>query len=202
MTKQKIDIKKAIRNHINISISTIKQIESDLQDDIYAAVELIMKAFSSGHKLLIAGNGGSAADAQHIAAEFVVRLSKEFERPALPAIALSTDSSILTAAGNDFGFNNIFQRQLEGLGCENDLFLAISTSGNSINLIKAVDYARKNKIKTIGLLGNDGGKLKSEVDIYIIVNSTITQHIQEAHLCIYHIICELVEKNFIPQNQN
>jgi len=195
MINDKINFNKTISDHIHNSINTIKQIESDLSGDIASAVNLIIKTFTSGNKLLIAGNGGSAADAQHIAAEFVVRLSKELERPALPAIALATDPSILTASSNDNGFETVFKRQLEALAKKDDCFLVISTSGNSDNLISAANYARQENIKTIGLLGRDGGNLKDLVDIPIIVNQNSTQHVQETHICIYHIICDLVERS-------
>jgi len=191
----RIDFNKTISDHTRNSINTIKQIETELFTDIVLAVNLIIKTFTSGNKLLIAGNGGSAADAQHIAAEFVVRLSKELERPALPAIALSTDPSILTASSNDNGFKTVFKRQLEALAKKDDCFLAISTSGNSDNLVSACEYARQENISSIGLLGNDGGALKKLIDVPIIVNQTSTQHIQETHICIYHIICDLVERS-------
>lgn len=194
--KNNIDFKNTIVSHINNSVNTIKKIESELSDNIFNAVNLIVNTFASGNKLLIAGNGGSAADAQHIAAEFIVRLSKDFNRPALPAIAMTTDSSILTACSNDNGFETIFKRQLEGLAKANDCFMAISTSGNSKNLITALEYTKNNNLKTIGLLGGDGGRMKDLVEIPIIVNQKNTQHIQEAHICIYHIICDLVERNF------
>ena len=195
MTPKKIDFQSSISQHLEDSIDTIKKIQSELSDDISAAVQLIIKTFSSGNKLFIAGNGGSAADAQHIAAEFVVRLSRDLERPALPAIALTTDSSILTASSNDNGFETVFKRQLEALSGKGDCFLAISTSGNSDNLVAAVKYARHNSLKIIGLLGNDGGALKKMADVAIFVNQNSTQHVQEAHICIYHIICDLVERS-------
>ena len=195
MRNKIIDIEGSILNHINQSVNTLKSIPSELSGDINKAVKLIIQTFSNGHKLLIAGNGGSAADAQHIAAEFVVRLSKELERPALPAIALSTDSSILTASSNDNGFRTVFSRQLEALAQKGDCFLAISTSGNSENLVTAVEFAKKENIKTIGLLGNNGGTLQSLVDIAITVRQSSTQHVQEAHICIYHIMCDLVERS-------
>ena len=195
MRNKIIDIEGSILNHINQSVNTLKSIPSELSGDINKAVKLIIQTFSNGHKLLIAGNGGSAADAQHIAAEFVVRLSKELERPALPAIALSTDSSILTASSNDNGFRTVFSRQLEALAQKGDCFLAISTSGNSENLVTAVEFAKKENIKTIGLLGNNGGTLQSLVDIAITVRQYSTQHVQEAHICIYHIMCDLVERS-------
>lgn len=195
INNSKIDFKKTIASHVANSIDTIKNIELELTDSITDAVNLIIKTFSSGNKLLLAGNGGSAADAQHIAAELVVRLSKELERPALAAISLSTDASILTASSNDNGFETVFKRQLEALAKKDDCFFTISTSGNSKNLISALKYASEKNIKTIGLLGSGGGEMKNLVDIPIIVNQTSTQHVQEAHICIYHLICELVERS-------
>lgn len=162
-------------------------------DEILSAVDLISSAYKNGKKLLLCGNGGSAADSQHIATEFMIRLSHHINRPALPAIALTTDTSNLTAGGNDIGFENVFARNVEGLGNEGDVLIAISTSGNSPNILKAVDMAKQKNIKTIGLLGGSGGKLKSKVDLPIIIPSENTQRIQEGHITTAHIICELVE---------
>ena len=149
----------------------------------------------SGHKLLVAGNGGSAADAQHLVAEFVVRLT--VDRPALRAIALTTDTSILTAIGNDYGFDNIFARQIEALGQPGDVFLAISTSGNSNNSLKALHQAHKIGITTIGFTGNGGGKMRALCDLNVIVPSTVTMNIQESHLALEHIFCMLVERCYL-----
>lgn len=186
---------KHIKNHISGTTKTLNIIISELTTPIYNTVNLIIDTFNHDGKLLLAGNGGSAADAQHFTAEMIVRLNADSKRPALPAIALSTDSSILTAASNDFGFEHIYRRQLEGLAKTNDCFVAISTSGNSSNLIEALKHTKKYKIKSIGLLGNDGGKMKELVDMPIIVKSNNTMHIQEAHICIYHLICDLVERS-------
>ncbi len=163
-------------------------------DSIVAAIDLIAATFKSNGKLLIFGNGGSAADSQHMAAEFVGRFQRE--RKSLPAIALTTDSSALTALGNDYGFDVVFARQLAGLGRPGDVALGISTSGNSQNVIEAVKIAKTMGIKTIGLLGGAGGVLASLVDIKIIVPSKVTARIQESHICIMHAICELVENEF------
>jgi len=162
-------------------------------DDILNAVNLLSGAFRNGKKLLLCGNGGSAADCQHIATELVIRLSHNLQRPALPAISLTTDSSNLTAGANDIGFENVFMRSVQGLGNEGDILLAISTSGNSQNIVKAVEVAKSKKMKTIGFLGGSGGKLKSLVDLSIIIPSANVQRIQEGHITIAHIICELVE---------
>ena len=142
---------------------------------------------------LLCGNGGSAADCQHIATELMIRLSHHIQRPALPAIALTTDTSNLTAGGNDIGFENVFARNIEGLGTNGDVLLAISTSGNSPNVIKAVEMAHQKGMQAIGFLGGSGGKLKSIVDLPIIIPSSNVQRIQEGHITIAHIICELVE---------
>ena len=189
------DFSRHIENHIQESISAVSLVRSELIKDIYTAANIIIDTFKSGHKILIAGNGGSAADAQHIAAEFTIRLNAEIERPSLPAVALSTDTSALTAAGNDFGFNHIFKRQLEGLAQPGDCFMAISTSGNSQNLIDALQIAREKNIRTIALLGKDGGVMKELAEVPIIVRANNTMHVQEAHICIYHLICDLVERS-------
>lgn len=163
-----------------------------LVDAIVHAAQAVAAAFRAGGKLLIIGNGGSAADAQHLAAEFVSRF--KMERKALPAIALTTDTSILSAIGNDIGFDVVFSRQLEALANhESDIVLAISTSGNSVNILKAVAYAKEKKLRTIGLT-RDGGKLKDAVDIAIAVPSADTQRIQEAHITVGHILCYSIER--------
>lgn len=170
------------------------EIEKKCKADVFKAVDLIKEAFKNGKKVLLCGNGGSAADCQHIATELMIRLSHDIKRPALPAIALTTDTSNLTAGGNDIGFENVFARSIEGLGNEGDVLIAISTSGNSGNVIKAVDTAHERKMKVIGFLGGNGGKLKEQVDLPIVIPSSNVQRIQEGHITIAHIICELVEK--------
>ena len=161
-------------------------------DSILSAAKLIADAFRSGGKVLLCGNGGSAADCQHIAAEFVSLLRKEFERPGLPAIALTTDTSFLTAYANDCGYEGVFARQVQALGRPGDLLVGISTSGNSANVIRAVESAQRGEMGTVVLTG-DGGLLPGMADVAISVPSTDTQHIQEAHLAIEHVICDLVE---------
>lgn len=162
-------------------------------EDILTAINLMVASFRAGKKLLLCGNGGSAADAQHLATEFVIRLNHELSRPAIPAIALTTDTSNLTAGGNDIGFDNVFARNVEALGAEGDILYAISTSGNSPNVIKAVEMARKKGMKVIGMLGGHGGKLKPMVDVAIVVPSGNVQRIQEGHITAGHIIFELTE---------
>jgi len=159
---------------------------------ILAAANLIAKTFRAGGKLLLCGNGGSAADCQHMAAEFVSRLTKDFERPALPAIALTTDTSFLTAFTNDCGFEGVFERQIQALGKPGDALIGISTSGNSQNVTQAIEAARETNMYTICLAGS-GGCLEKMTDVAISVPSTNTQYIQETHLVIEHILCELVE---------
>jgi D-sedoheptulose 7-phosphate isomerase len=158
---------------------------------IVSAAEAIISAFKSGHKLFFCGNGGSAADSQHIAAEFVGRFQKE--RKAWPAIALTTDTSALTALGNDYTFDIVFSRQLQALGQKGDVLIAISTSGNSKNVLEAVKQAKLTGIITIAVTGGKGGQLAGLCDISIIASSSNTARIQESHLVIFHSICELVE---------
>ena len=188
-----MDPQKFIIDSLNESSETKLKIKDQLSDEIIKAVDILVASYKDGNKLLLCGNGGSAADCQHIATEFMIRLSHHIQRPALPAIALTTDSSNLTAGGNDIGFENIFARNVEGLGSLGDVLLAISTSGNSPNIIKATEAAHAKGIKVIGLLGGNGGKLNSLVDLPIVVPSSNTQRIQEGHITIAHIICELVE---------
>lgn len=162
-------------------------------EDIISSINLLVEAYKKGNKLLLCGNGGSAADCQHIATEFMIRLNHHINRPALSAIALTTDTSNLTAGGNDIGFENIFARNVEGLGKNGDVLLAISTSGNSPNIIKAVEKAHEKGMSVIGFLGGSGGKLKPLVDIAVIIPSDNTQRIQEGHITAAHILCESVE---------
>jgi len=161
-------------------------------ENLEKMIEKITECLERGNKILICGNGGSAADSQHFAAELVGRF--KLERKGLPAIALTTDTSILTAIGNDYGFDHIFERQIEALGKEGDILVGISTSGNSENVIRAVKKAKDMGVYTIGLLGKDGGKLKDLVDLSLIVPSNSTPRIQECHVLIYHIVCEEVER--------
>ncbi|ENN95560.1 phosphoheptose isomerase [Methanocaldococcus villosus KIN24-T80] len=169
----------------------LKFIEEN-EENLKKSIEIIVRVLKNGNKILICGNGGSAADAQHFAAEIVGRF--KLERKGLPAIALTTDTSILTAIGNDYGFEMIFERQVEALGKKGDVLVGISTSGNSKNVIRAVNKAKEMGIYTIGLLGKGGGKLKDIVDLALVVPSNDTARIQECHLTIYHVICEEVEK--------
>jgi D-sedoheptulose 7-phosphate isomerase len=168
-----------------------------LGDTILDISALISGVIGSGSKILIAGNGGSAADALHFAGEMVVRLTSEHNRQSLPAIALCSDVAVMTAASNDFGFENVFARQVEGLGRKGDLLFVISTSGNSPNLIKAVHIGRERGLLSVGLLGNTGGKLASLVEKAIIVPHPSTQRVQEEHIFIIHLLVELVEADLL-----
>ena len=159
---------------------------------IKKAAETVIAALKAGHRLFFFGNGGSAADSQHIAAEFIGRFRKE--RRSLPAIALTTDTSILTALGNDYGFDIIFARQLEGLGQAGDVAVGISTSGNSKNVLEGLKKAKALGLRTIGFLGCDGGVIAPVCDVAIIVPSKVTARVQESQLCIAHTICQLAEE--------
>jgi len=169
------------------------KIESTCKAEILLAVQTLSQLYKNKKKLLLCGNGGSAADCQHIATELMIRLNHNISRPALAAIALTTDTSNLTAGSNDIGFENVFARNVEGLGNEGDVLLAISTSGNSPNIIRAVEKAHQKKMFVIGLLGGTGGKLKNLVDLSIVIPSASIQRIQEGHITVAHIVCELVE---------
>ena len=170
------------------------KVAQDCAPMIVEAASIITSCLRSNGKLLFFGNGGSAADAQHLAAEFVGRFV--LERAGLPAIALTTDSSILTAVGNDYGFEQVFARQIQALGQADDVAIAISTSGNSPNVLEGVKEAKKRKLKTIGLTGKDGGVLAHEADVAITIASTSTARIQECHIAIGHLFCELVDADF------
>ncbi len=173
---------------------TIEKTIDELQNFIYTACVLVSEAIVDGKKLLIFGNGGSAADAQHIAAELTGRYKSE--RRGLPAIALTTDTSALTAIGNDYGYKEVFKRQVEALANKGDVVIGISTSGNSKNVIKALKKAKKRGCKTIGFSGRDGGEMNEVCDINIVVPSNDTPRIQEMHILIGHIICQAVDNEW------
>lgn len=187
-------MKQFIAQSVQESITVKKETLQDNLETILDIVGEITKSLKNGGKVILFGNGGSAADSQHIAAEFVGRFRKE--RRSLAAVALTTDTSILTALSNDYGYDIIFARQLEGLGKKGDVAIAISTSGNSKNVIEAVRVAKKMAITTVSLTGNGGGRLAQCCDHNVIVPSAHTARIQEAHICFLHIISELVENNF------
>jgi len=183
-----------VRKQLNDSIATFQKVltDNDLIQTVVEAGEKTAKAMLDGRKLMIAGNGGSAADAQHLVAEFVSRLT--VDRPALRAIALTTDTSILTAIGNDYSYDNVFERQIEALGQEGDVFMGISTSGNSKNILKGLELANKMGITTIGYSGNSGGKMLPLCDFNVVIPSKVTMNIQECHLALEHIFCMVVER--------
>jgi D-sedoheptulose 7-phosphate isomerase len=185
---------KFIRDSLIESAETKKKILAQCSRDIGKAVDIVVKALKKKRKILLCGNGGSAADCQHMATEFVIRLSHDIQRPAIPAIALTTDTSNLTAGSNDLGFENVFARSIEALGNPGDVLIAVTTSGNSENVNRALKKARERGLVSIGLLGNRGGKAKVLCDHAIIVPSDDTQRIQEGHITIGHIICGLVER--------
>ncbi len=170
----------------------IAKVEKELSPLIAEMVTLLVETFTNGGKLLVMGNGGSAADAQHFVAEIVGRF--KMERRGLPAIALSTDTSILTAIGNDYGFDNVFRRQVEALAVPGDLIVGISTSGNSPNVLQALELAHEKGYRTVGLLGKDGGSIKAVCDLALIVPTDDTPRVQEGHITIIHIVCDLLEK--------
>tara|TARA_Y100001936_G_scaffold149484_1_gene145874 strand:+ start:38728 stop:39294 length:567 start_codon:yes stop_codon:yes gene_type:complete len=180
--KMIIEVSDAVRNSITLS------------GEIEESVNVIIDCIKNGKKIVLFGNGGSAADAQHIAAEFIGRFQRE--RESIPAISLTTDSSIITSLANDYSFEVVFSRQCESLVNSGDIVIGISTSGNSKNVTKGLEVSKKNGAKTISFLGNNGGEIKDISDISIIVDSKNTARIQEIHRIVYHIICDLVEKEF------
>jgi D-sedoheptulose 7-phosphate isomerase len=188
-----------IRTHFECSADLKRRTAETCTDDIWKAVALIATTFASGGKLLLCGNGGSAADCQHMAAELVSCLTRDFERPGLPAIALTTDSSFLTAYSNDFDFEGVFARQVQVLGRPGDVLLAISSSGSLPNVVRAVQQAHAGGLKVVTLTG-EAGRLLELADIAIRVPDSRTTHIQETHLAIEHVICHLVERE-LPRNQ-
>lgn len=183
-------VEQAMAGHLKMA-SELK----NLQGKIVQAAQTVTRALKAGNKVLVMGNGGSAADAQHLAAEFVGRFLRE--RKALPAIALTTDTSILTAVGNDYGYDNVFLRQVEALAVPGDVVIGISTSGNSTNVIRALEIAGEMECRTLGLTGGSGGAIAEVVDLSLAVPSPDTPRIQEGHILIIHILCDLVEQEFV-----
>ena len=164
---------------------------------VVQVAEGCVKALRQGHKILFAGNGGSAADAQHLAAELVSRYA--YDRPGLPAFALTTDTSVLTAIGNDYGYEHLFARQLEAVGAAGDVFFGISTSGRSPNVLRAFDAARAKKVVTVGMTGRAGGQMQGRCDYLLRVPSDSTPRIQEGHIAIGHVICQIIEAQLFPK---
>jgi len=181
-----------LRRSLADSITAKEDFYRDHRQKLFQLVDWVVACFRAGNKLMICGNGGSAADAQHLAAEFVNRFL--INRPPLPALALTTDTSILTSVGNDFSYDDIFAKQVEALGKSGDILLGISTSGNSPNVVRAVDTAKKLGIRTVALTGGSGGRLAGEAELVLTVPSAKTPHIQEAHLWIEHMLCWLVDE--------
>ena len=185
---------KFIADSLKESSEMKTRIAQQCASSISRAIDLIISAYRQKKKVLLCGNGGSDADAQHLATEFVIRLNPKIKRPGLPAFALTTDTSNLTAGANDIGYDNVFARSVEALGAEGDILIGISTSGNSESVNRAFAKAKEKKMITIGFLGKDGGKSKNLVDLSIIVPANDTQRIQEGHITIGHIVFQQVEQ--------
>lgn len=189
-----MDHNQLIQSQIEESIRVKEQLLPTLMPNILSAGKVLVDSLKNDGILYFAGNGGSSCDASHIAAELVIRYKSGNERKAIPAIALNSDQAVLTACSNDYGYEYLFQRQLQAFGKPKDVFVGLTTSGNSQNIILAVEEARKNGIKVVLLLGGDGGKLKGKADVEIIVPSKVTARIQESHILIGHILCSIIEK--------
>ena len=183
-----------IKSYLQGHRQTLDRVEDQLLPDIEKSAHAIVSTLRGGGKIMVMGNGGSAADAQHFAAELVGRFLTT--RRGLPAIALTTDSSILTAVGNDFGFDQVFSRQVEALAHADDLVVGISTSGNSENVLRGLAVAKEHGCTTLALLGRDGGMIRDKVDVAVIVPCEVTPHIQECHAMIIHLWCQLVDQAF------
>jgi D-sedoheptulose 7-phosphate isomerase len=184
-----------VREHLLRSAEVKQRAAEVCEEPILEAAGMVAECFRGNGRLLLCGNGGSAADCQHIAAEFVSTLTQSFLRPALGAIALTTDTSFLTASANDFGFENIFARQVEALGRPGDVLIGISTSGGSANVVRALAKARELGLRTVALTGERGGAVAEAADVAVKVPSDSTQHIQETHIAVGHILCDLVERS-------
>lgn len=193
------DFQNKINESISGSIETKKRLLEQCSEDIERIGKVLGEAVKNGNKVMFCGNGGSAADAQHLAAELVVRLRPNVNRKALPGLALTVDPSIITAGGNDYGFDSIFERGVEAYGKEGDVLVGISTSGGSQNVYQALQKAKELGVKSIGLLGKSGGKIKDVCDDCLIVPSDVTARIQESHILIGHIWCEMIEEIVLPE---
>lgn len=192
------DRNKFLEESLTESAETKQNILKHCTGDILKAADMIKESYKNGGKVMFCGNGGSAADCQHLATELMIRLCHDVTRPALGSIALTTDSSNLTAGANDIGYENVFARNVEGIGKKGDVLVGISTSGNSKNVIKAFQKAKDMGIYRIAFLGGTGGLMKNDADLTIIIPSSNTQRIQEGHITIGHIICEIVERELYP----
>ena len=184
--------------YLREAADTVRLVEAECLDGVVRAADALIESLSAGGKVLICGNGGSAADAQHLATEFVSTLTIDNPRPSIPAIALTTDSSLLTAIANDFGIEGVFARQVESLARADDVLIAISTSGNSANIVRAVEQARAQQVRVIALTGASGGSLAPLAHVAIRVPSTVTAHIQECHLAVEQLLALLVERALYP----
>jgi len=194
ITKIKIDLQNQLEENINAHRDIIK-----MSKDVIDAIENIQKKLKKGGKIMFCGNGGSAADAQHLAAEFIIRLRPHINRSPIPALTLAQDTSTLTACGNDYSFDDIFLRPFQAFAKKDDVLVCISTSGNSENILKVLKEAKKKNIFTVGFLGNNGGKARKNCDIKLIVNSNNTARIQECHIFLGHFILEKVEDLIISK---
>jgi D-sedoheptulose 7-phosphate isomerase len=194
------DVRGQARDYLNATADTLRRLGAESLDDVVATAEILIASLRAGGKLLICGNGGSAADAQHLATEFVSTLTVDNPRPSIPAIALTTDTSLLTAIANDFGVEGVFERQVESLGREGDVLIAISTSGNSANVVRAAERAREQGLRVVALTGETGGKLSPLADAAVLVPSAVTAHIQECHLAVEQLLASLVEDALYPRS--
>lgn len=187
---------------INESIEVKQSVIANCLDSIEKTAQILIDSINSGGKILFCGNGGSAADAQHLVAELVIRFRGSVNRKAIPAIALTVDPSIMTAGGNDIGYDNIFAREIEAYGKENDVLVGITTSGNSPNVLNAIKQAQSMGIKTIGLLGGNGGTIINQCTASVLIPSKVTARIQESHIMTGHIWCDIIERALFPEMFN
>lgn len=192
------DARTLARRYLGTVADTLHRVRTECLEEIVAAAELVVRSLRGGGKILVCGNGGSAADAQHFATEFVSTLTLDNARPSIPAIALTTDTSLLTAISNDFGFEHVFERQVEALGAAGDVLVGISTSGNSMNVVRAAELAAARDLSVVALTGESGGKLAPLADVAIRVPSSLPYHIQECHIAVEQLIALLVERDLHP----
>jgi phosphoheptose isomerase len=198
MTVDRDEARAATEEYLQDAAELLLSVRDGCADDVAAAADVLVASFRGGGRLLICGNGGSAADAQHLATEFVSTLTIDHPRPSIPAIALTTDTSLLTAIANDFGVDGMFDRQVEAFGMPGDVLLAISTSGTSTNIVRAAERALEGGLRVIALTGETGGTLAPIADVAIRVPSRVTAHIQECHLAIEQLLASLVERALYP----
>ena len=197
-----MDVAKIFEQHAEESCRIKRRAAAECGQAMAAAVDLVVESLKNGGKTMVCGNGGSAADSQHLATELMSRLSGDFARPAIAAVALTTDTSFLTAHANDYSFDEVFARQVEGLGRPGDVLFGLSTSGNSGNVIRAFEVAKDKGVRTVGLLGGSGGRLRDMADIAIVVPSSVTMHVQETHITMIHVLAYAIERLAHPQSAN